>query len=187
MPPRARARALLRSQDLGRARADQRVAVVNVVARVERREREPELAALEAQVALIRLDHSGKDETKGQRGGSAKSGDVDAVWRMSTVVEDRVYRLDCEAARLPITEKALVIHRHTTPNLGHRVDAAGVMAVRKAEVEGIIELLDANGMPDDATNEDVREFLRLRGKGKSNDKIADAVKVRKGRVPAWKS
>ena len=145
------------------------------------------LALKQAQVALIRLDHSGKDETKGQRGGSAKSGDVDAVWRMSTVVEDRVYRLDCEAARLPITEKALVIHRHTTPNLGHRVDAAGVMAVRKAEVEGIIELLDANGMPDDATNEDVREFLRLRGKGKSNDKIADAVKVRKGRVPAWKS
>jgi hypothetical protein len=31
-------------------------------------------------IAMIRLDHSGKDETKGMRGGSAKSGDVDAVW-----------------------------------------------------------------------------------------------------------
>jgi len=40
-----------------------------------------------AQKALIRLDHTGKDETKGQRGGSAKGGDVDAVWKMSKVSE----------------------------------------------------------------------------------------------------
>src|SRR6185369_5973575 len=38
-------------------------------------------------VAMLRLDHTGKDETKGQRGGSAKSGDVDMVWRMSKVTE----------------------------------------------------------------------------------------------------
>jgi hypothetical protein len=48
-------------------------------------------------VALIRLDHTGKDETKGQRGGSAKSGDVDMVWRLSKVTET-VYRLECEVA-----------------------------------------------------------------------------------------
>ncbi len=144
------------------------------------------LALKQAQVALIRLDHSGKDETKGQRGGSAKSGDVDAVWRMSTVVDDKVYRLDCEAARLPITEKVLVLHRHATPRLEHRVDATGVMAVKKAEIQGIIDLLDANGMPDEASNEDVREFLRERGKGKGNAKIAEAVKTRKARIPAWK-
>src|SRR5699024_7633552 len=42
----------------------------------------------QAGVSLIRLDHTGKDETKGQRGGSAKVGDVDAVWRMSRVTDD---------------------------------------------------------------------------------------------------
>ncbi|HVE26251.1 MAG TPA: AAA family ATPase, partial [Sporichthya sp.] len=46
-----------------------------------------------AGVALVRLDHTGKDETRGQRGGSAKSGDVDAVWRMSEVLPGRTYRL----------------------------------------------------------------------------------------------
>ena len=41
------------------------------------------LALKQAQVAMIRLDHTGKDETKGQRGGSAKAGDVDAIWKLT--------------------------------------------------------------------------------------------------------
>ena len=45
-------------------------------------------------VALIRLDHSGKDEGKGQRGGSAKSGDVDAIWTLTVVAKER-FRLEC--------------------------------------------------------------------------------------------
>jgi hypothetical protein len=71
------------------------------------------------QVALIRLDHSGKDESKGQRGGSAKSGDVDAVWRMSKDGEDLI-TLKCEANRFPITEKELTLQRLEGP-LRHEV------------------------------------------------------------------
>ena len=44
--------------------------------------------------AMIRLDHSGKDEARGQRGGSAKAGDVDAIWRLSSSYGNR-FRLDC--------------------------------------------------------------------------------------------
>ena len=73
----------------------------------------------QAGVALIRLDHSGKDETKGQRGGSAKSGDVDAVWRMSRSSDD-LYDLVCEANRLPILERQLTIRRLEEP-LRHEV------------------------------------------------------------------
>ena len=36
---------------------------------------------------MVRLDHTGKDQTKGQRGGSAKYGDVDAVWKLTEVVK----------------------------------------------------------------------------------------------------
>jgi hypothetical protein len=61
-------------------------------------------------VALIRLDHAGKDESKGQRGGSAKSGDVDAVWRMSKDGDD-TFRLQCEAQRFPISETDLTLRR----------------------------------------------------------------------------
>lgn len=34
-------------------------------------------------IAVVRLDHAGKDVQKGQRGSSAKSADVDAVWRLA--------------------------------------------------------------------------------------------------------
>lgn len=40
-------------------------------------------------IAGIRLDHMGKDETKGSRGSSAKSQDVDHVWKMTKVDETR--------------------------------------------------------------------------------------------------
>lgn len=36
-----------------------------------------------AQIAYVRLDHSGKDEAKGQRGGSAKTGDVEIILQLT--------------------------------------------------------------------------------------------------------
>ena len=68
----------------------------------------------QAGIALVRLDHAGKDESKGQRGGSAKSGDVDAIWRLKVVTDNRV-DLECEAARFPITEKHLTLRRQSDP------------------------------------------------------------------------
>jgi RecA-family ATPase len=73
------------------------------------------------QIAMIRLDHSGKDESKGQRGGSAKSGDVDAVWKMKKISENG-FRITCEANRFPITEKVVDLERVEAPRLYHRRD-----------------------------------------------------------------
>ena len=78
------------------------------------------LALKREQVALIRLDHAGKDEKKGQRGGSAKSGDVDAVWRMSLAGED-TFDLTCEAQRFPIAANRLTIRRTEDLHLRHEV------------------------------------------------------------------
>ena len=143
------------------------------------------LAIKQAGLALIRLDHTGKDETKGQRGGgSAKSGDVDAIWRLSKV-SDAVFRLDCEAARLPIAEKTLVLHRETSPRLRHRVDAAGAAAAWKVKVDELIGLLDDNQVPDDASVRDVRAWKNGRGLKASNQVIEEAVRVRKARLGAF--
>ena len=142
------------------------------------------LAIKQAGLALIRLDHTGKDETKGQRGGSAKSGDVDAIWRLSKV-SDAVFRLDCEAARLPIAEKTLVLHRETSPRLRHRVDAAGAAAAWKVKVDELIGLLDDNQVPDDASVRDVRAWKNGRGLKASNQVIGEAVRVRKARLGAF--
>ena len=65
-------------------------------------------------IAMIRLDHSGKDETKGQRGGSAKSGDVDAVWRLKKTGDDLI-DLVCEAHRFEIGRSNLTLLRREDP------------------------------------------------------------------------
>lgn len=95
-----------------------------------------------AGIACLRLDHSGKDETKGMRGGSAKYGDVDAVWSMKKVSEE-TFELECTANRLPIFEKSLILHREEEPNLHHRVDARGQVAKWEARDDEAIRVLDA--------------------------------------------
>jgi hypothetical protein len=91
----------------------------------------------QAGVALIRLDHSGKDENKGQRGGSAKSGDVDAVWRMSKASDD-LFDLVCEANRLPIAERSLTIRRLEDP-LRHEVVGNGHRAKRDELLDELVK------------------------------------------------
>lgn len=56
-----------------------------------------------AGITSVRLDHSGKDETKGQRGGSAKSGDVDAIWQLvgDPEAERFILKLDGGRVRYP--------------------------------------------------------------------------------------
>jgi hypothetical protein len=96
----------------------------------------------DAGIACIRLDHTGKDESKGMRGGSAKYGDVDAVWSL-TKVSDSMLRLDCTANRLPIPEKQLHVRREETPRLRHVVDTAG----NRHTVDACVAALDAVSFP----------------------------------------
>jgi hypothetical protein len=100
----------------------------------------------QAEVAMIRLDHSGKDESKGQRGGSAKSGDVDAVWRLSKLGDD-TFRLSCEAHRFPITEQVVDLQRVEDPHLRHKRD----MDARAKATDEIIAKLAKAGVPRDGS------------------------------------
>lgn len=131
-----------------------------------------------AGVGLVRLDHTGKDETKGQRGGSAKSGDVDAVWRLSKVTET-TYRLVCEAHRMPLSEKELTLRREAVPHLRHEVEAAGRKAAFDATVKALVDLMDALGMPRDTGREKLREAMRKTGVKGGTAAQDEAVKQRK--------
>lgn len=131
------------------------------------------LALKRAEVALVRLDHSGKDASKGQRGGSAKSGDVDAIWRLSRVSES-VYRLDCEDARMRITEKTLVLHRETNP-LRHRVDGAGRKAAWDVKLAEVLAALDAAGLPRTTGRDGARAALKAVGIKASTALITEAL------------
>ncbi len=131
-------------------------------------------------VSLVRLDHSGKDETKGQRGGSAKSGDVDAVWRLSTVVQDKTFRLDCEAARMPITEKTLVFERLQDP-LRHRVEGAGPVAAFRHKEAAVVAFMDQEDLPLETGRKALRTAMTGSGITASNTVLDAAIKARRSR------
>lgn len=109
-------------------------------------------------IALIRLDHSGKDEGRGQRGGSAKVGDVDALWHMTKVTDD-TFRLTLDAARLRITEPEIVLTRLADP-LRYKVEGAGWMAASDAAQREAWAYLDALGAPADMGRVLARQALK---------------------------
>jgi hypothetical protein len=127
-------------------------------------------------ISLLRLDHSGKDETRGQRGGSAKMGDVDAVWRMSEVVRDNAYRLDCELKRMAIDETTIELRREHDP-LAHHVATEPAGVTRE---KAILDLLDKAGIPRDAGRDQCAPIVRAAGIRVRNGTLAEIVRRRRG-------
>lgn len=138
-------------------------------------------------IAMIRLDHSGKDESKGQRGGSAKNSDVDAVWRLSVVTPEKTYRLACDMSRMEVPDRVLTLHREAGP-LRHRLDGpgdrytdAGRLSATEARVQEIIDVLDDNDLPKTTGRPTAGAALRDLGIKFREDYLAEAVRRRKGR------
>jgi len=141
------------------------------------------LALKRAGIAIIRLDHTGKNETKGTRGGSAKSGDVDAIWKLTRVTDDR-FRLECTESRMEVGTKSLHLTRHTIPRLHHTVNAISAVTDFQAKVNALIALLDSNGIPAHANRDTVRDFASTRGTKAAGRVIQEVVKRRKDAAPA---
>jgi AAA domain len=135
-----------------------------------------------AGIALVRLDHTGKDESKGMRGGSAKYSDLDAVWRLSEVVRDHVFRLECTDKRMQIAELSLTLHRETEPGLQHRVDARGKAGAFDAKVTELTALCDEAQLPNDANRQAVKEVADEDGLRAGSEVLAKVVRERKARV-----
>lgn len=136
------------------------------------------LALKQAGVASIRLDHTGKDPEKGMRGGSAKYGDVDAVWQMTAVTES-TYRLECKANRMPVAEKVLVLRREQLPRLRHEVEGAGVLAIATARQQQLVEALnDIYGDQSPPSLRDAYRRLKDRGHGARYENVREAISTR---------
>lgn len=135
----------------------------------------------QAGISMIRLDHSGKDASRGQRGGSAKSGDVDAVWHLTTVASGTL-QLELEASRLPISEQTITLHRETEPRLHHRVDPRAHAAAFDARVADAIRRLDDLALPADIGRDAARDALKEAGHKVGTTALAEAVRRRKSAV-----
>lgn len=75
-------------------------------------------------ITFVRLDHVGKDTNQGPRGGSAKTGDVDLVWKLGGTPGGTKFRLTCEKSRLVVPAGTILLERSTHPLLQHTMQVS---------------------------------------------------------------
>lgn len=137
------------------------------------------LALKQREVACLRLDHAGKDPGKGQRGGSAKAGDVDAVWRLSRLDDrENLLRLECEAARLLVEDRVLIVTRHQEP-LHHTAEAPSSEAAHDRRVAALLQRLDELRVPRDAGRPTAERALRDAGVHHTTKLLSETLRLRK--------
>jgi hypothetical protein len=111
------------------------------------------LAPLKAAgVTVLRLDHPGKDPSKGQRGSSAKTGDVDTIWHLTADPAGLELTLTNDKCRSGAVQQGHVIkiRKHLDPT---RFEWDDWQAAKDAEI------LAAHRISADASKRAVREAL----------------------------
>jgi hypothetical protein len=122
-------------------------------------------------------DHSGKDDGKGQRGGSAKAGDVDAVLWLTKVTDER-FRLECTYTRPRLDTKSLHLTRQSNP-LRHDVDNLSGITDREAKIAHIVKEADDARLPADMSRRDLQAWGKVRGIKARNDVWTEAARLRR--------
>jgi KaiC/GvpD/RAD55 family RecA-like ATPase len=134
---------------------------------------------------FIRIDHAGKDATKGQRGSSAKNDDVDVVWHLKRT--DTGYQLDAKKRRMgwvpetvhldrtddpfTLTVKGGASYPHGTADMARLLDEVGVGPGDSARAAATALRLAGHA----ARNEVVRAAQRYRRSLAANQQITDLV------------
>jgi hypothetical protein len=152
----------------------------------------------------VRLDHTGKDEERGARGNSAKSQDVDHVWQMTKLSEQKTYdrdsnvetivhqlRMERTETRTGLGEDAFHIIRRGEREKGgvwlpgrtrHELQAGEVDNTYNQLVQSYVDELIANNVPAGLGRTALkgwadRRGVRLPGKNSTLADIAAALKA----------
>ena len=123
-------------------------------------------------IAMLRLDHPGKDVSRGTRGSSAKKGDVDAEWLLCQT-SGTTFELERQKERENHGEAQLSLRRRFEP-LRHEITSG--TGDRAGEIAGHLDRL---GVPADAGRTIASKALRDAGIRASTADISAAVKRRK--------
>lgn len=119
-----------------------------------------------------RIDHAGKDPTRGQRGSSAKGDDVDIVWRITPT--DNGIRLHRDLARMSWVPDRLDYAFHDDPVTFTRTNAA--YPAGTGEVATALDQLD---VPTDATGNAAFDALKAAGQGRQRKLVLAAQQYRR--------
>ena len=127
-------------------------------------------------VALGRLDHMGKDGAAGQRGSSAKTDDLDTIYKL-TATDLSTLRLERTHTRVPWMAHEVNIVRREDPILRHVV-VAEAWPAGTADVAALLDELD---VALDATAATAMTALKGSGNGRRRTLVLAALKYRRNR------
>jgi hypothetical protein len=122
-------------------------------------------------ITVLRLDHPGKDTERGQRGSSAKDGDVDTVWLVDRV-SDTAVNFERRKSRSGHGFPALYLTRRFEP-LRHEPGGTGM----PPRVAGILAALTPLNAPTDISQRGAAKLLRDAGEHFRNDELAKALRI----------
>lgn len=128
------------------------------------------------EVAVIRLDHSGKDADRGERGSSAKNGDVDVSWQLTYNRAHETRTLTRKLTRSGNGPERLVLNVLEDP-LRHEAE----FGPSADPVARLVELLDELDAPGDLGRRLASALLRENGHSFSDKNLREALLQRKAR------
>jgi len=127
--------------------------------------------------AFVRVDHAGKDVTKGQRGTSAKNDDVDVVWQMAAK-DGGAYTLTAKKRRMGWVPLSVDLVMDESGSMRFDLVNGHVWPTGTAEMAAV---LDDIGCPVECTKRFARAALKEAGKTGRDTVLTAAVKYRKER------
>lgn len=129
-------------------------------------------------ITWVRLDHAGKDPTKGQRGSSSKGDDVDVVWRLQQA--DNGIVLHRDAARMSWVNEKVTFTIRTDPLRYERADF-----LWPAGTTGLAATLDRLDVPLGASKRQARQMLTEADEKAGSELLLKALRWRREQVEKW--
>jgi AAA domain len=135
---------------------------------------------------VIRLDHTGRDESRDARGSSAKRDDPDAVRMFKSTPVDLdgkcVVNFSLRKGRGDAYMPSIEFSRKTAP-LEHRVRITTPDTEQQDRIDKCMTALDLLNVPTSVGRPSCARALRENGYGFGNNVISEAVRIRKLRSP----
>jgi hypothetical protein len=125
-----------------------------------------------AGIATGRIDHEGKDATRGQRGSSAKGADVDVVWHQTEGPKNHLLLN-------PDYERSMHVAQFRLMRLDDPLRHEMVTAALTPAQQALADVLHQMGVPADAGRSACREALKIAGATARTEDLAAVIRWRK--------
>ena len=146
-----------------------------------------EIEAKKRKIAMLRIDHLGKDVSKGARGASAKYTDIDVSWRFTKKTHSNKLELVALHHRMPLNCVKLELELVDKPVLQHNIISTSAGAAHDGSsttVEELVSALDDYGASNKLSQDKSRDILRKElGFRFQNSLVGEVCEIRKARLP----